>query len=184
MKFGIHIKHAYISYLYLSNFTDTEHLTLKIGDLQEVIVHLLEIPLLLGYLRSKRWLLGLVLNLSEYRSLANLVAKLAWIESLMKETGFPLLQSTVIWCDNINATSHAANPVFHACTKHIVLCALCKRQSFGQTTCSALEWRFDTCIQRLSVYLFLYGLLNPKFNYPYLNIFLVFFLKKYWNLDR
>ncbi|XP_062114395.1 secreted RxLR effector protein 161-like [Humulus lupulus] len=57
----------------------------------------------------------------EYRALAHVAAKIAWIESLLKELNFPLPSKSVTWCDNINAAALASNPMHHARTKHIEL---------------------------------------------------------------
>ena len=56
---------------------------------------------------------------SEYRALANCAAEVTWLQSLLKELCFQSSLAPVIWCDNIGAGCLAANPVFHARTKHI-----------------------------------------------------------------
>lgn len=56
---------------------------------------------------------------SEYRSLAQVACELSWIESLLKEISCEAHGQTVTWCDNLSASALAANPVFHARTKHI-----------------------------------------------------------------
>uniref|UniRef100_A0A803Q5W1 Uncharacterized protein n=1 Tax=Cannabis sativa TaxID=3483 RepID=A0A803Q5W1_CANSA len=56
---------------------------------------------------------------SEFRALENAAAELMWIQSLLQELHVPVLHSTVIWVDNQSATALAANPVFHARSKHI-----------------------------------------------------------------
>jgi hypothetical protein len=55
----------------------------------------------------------------EYRSLANATAELQWLQSLLKELGIFLPHPPTLWCDNLGATYLTANPMFHACTKHI-----------------------------------------------------------------
>ena len=55
---------------------------------------------------------------AEYRSLATATSEIIWIQSLLKELGFPPSTPT-LWCDNLGATYLTANPVFHARTKHI-----------------------------------------------------------------
>lgn len=37
----------------------------------------------------------------------------------MTEIGYPSPGRSILWCDNITAVALAANPMFHACTKHI-----------------------------------------------------------------
>ena len=56
---------------------------------------------------------------SEYRALALVVAELTWMYSLLRELGVELKFSSVIWCDNQGVVSLAANPLYHARTKHI-----------------------------------------------------------------
>ncbi|PHT91035.1 hypothetical protein T459_06148 [Capsicum annuum] len=58
---------------------------------------------------------------SEYKSLANATAEIAWVSSLLRELGFRSAISAIMWCDNIGAIYLSANPVFHARTKHIEL---------------------------------------------------------------
>ena len=45
--------------------------------------------------------------------------ELIWLQSLLKELGVKVKQTTVLRCDNMAATSLALNPVFHVRTKHI-----------------------------------------------------------------
>ncbi|XP_043710334.1 uncharacterized mitochondrial protein AtMg00810-like [Telopea speciosissima] len=56
---------------------------------------------------------------SEYKALADACAELTWLQSLFGELSLSTTQAPVLWCDNIRATYLSANPVFHACTKHI-----------------------------------------------------------------
>jgi hypothetical protein len=55
----------------------------------------------------------------EYRSLAIATTKLYWLRMLFHEIKIPLSTTPIIWCDNVSALSLAANPVYHARTKHI-----------------------------------------------------------------
>ncbi|XP_062103555.1 uncharacterized mitochondrial protein AtMg00810-like [Humulus lupulus] len=56
---------------------------------------------------------------SKYRALANVVAEIVWIQSLLKEFAFSLQRTPISWCDNMGASALAANPIYHARTKHI-----------------------------------------------------------------
>lgn len=56
---------------------------------------------------------------AEYRALANVAAKITWIQSLFKEIRVPCSSTLITWCDNMSANAVASNPVYHARTKHI-----------------------------------------------------------------
>jgi histone deacetylase 1/2 len=56
---------------------------------------------------------------AEYRSMALATAELYWIRMLFKELGIGISSTPTMWCDNISAIALAANPVFHARTKHV-----------------------------------------------------------------
>lgn len=56
---------------------------------------------------------------AEYKSLANATAEIIWVESLLNELGVKQHRISCLWCDNLGATYHSANPVFHGRTKHI-----------------------------------------------------------------
>ena len=56
---------------------------------------------------------------AEYKSLANAMAEIIWIETILKELGIKPKKTPCLWCDNMGATYLSANPVFHARTKHI-----------------------------------------------------------------
>ncbi|CAL2279421.1 unnamed protein product [Prunus armeniaca] len=56
---------------------------------------------------------------AEYRALATTVAELQWFRYLFRELGVPLRTPPCVFVDNISALHMAANPVFHARTRHI-----------------------------------------------------------------
>ncbi|KAJ0522439.1 putative RNA-directed DNA polymerase [Helianthus annuus] len=56
---------------------------------------------------------------SEYKALADAVAELTWLETLLRELRVPIRSSPNLWCDNLGATYLSANPIFHARTKHV-----------------------------------------------------------------
>ncbi|GJY31684.1 ribonuclease H-like domain-containing protein [Tanacetum coccineum] len=55
----------------------------------------------------------------EYKGVANVVAKIAWIHNLLGELHTPLLSATLVYCDNVKAIYMIANSVQHQQTKHI-----------------------------------------------------------------
>ncbi|XP_038991288.1 L-type lectin-domain containing receptor kinase S.6-like [Hibiscus syriacus] len=56
---------------------------------------------------------------AEYRSLANYVSELVWIEQLLGEVGISVTGKPVVWCDNTSTISMATNPTHHARIKHV-----------------------------------------------------------------
>lgn len=56
---------------------------------------------------------------AEYKSVANATAELLWIQYLLQDLGVQHPSPPKLWCDNIGAKYLAANPVFHARTKHV-----------------------------------------------------------------
>ncbi|KAL5563802.1 hypothetical protein UlMin_033549 [Ulmus minor] len=56
---------------------------------------------------------------SEYRGLAIAAAEIVWTLSLLKELCIPQTEVPILWFDNISSSYMAANPVFHARSKHI-----------------------------------------------------------------
>ena len=53
--------------------------------------------------------------------MAQLAAELSWLLELLREMHMKIPAAPIIWCDNISASALAANPVYHARTKHIEL---------------------------------------------------------------
>lgn len=58
---------------------------------------------------------------AEYRSLANTVVEIAWVQSLLSELIIPAKQAPSIFCDNLSTVLLSANLILHARTKHIEL---------------------------------------------------------------
>ncbi|KAJ3688843.1 hypothetical protein LUZ61_018007 [Rhynchospora tenuis] len=58
---------------------------------------------------------------AEYRSLAVTASEILWLTYLLSELKHKTQSQPTMWCDNLGATFLAANPVFHARTKHIEL---------------------------------------------------------------
>ncbi|XP_019170030.1 PREDICTED: uncharacterized protein LOC109165608 [Ipomoea nil] len=56
---------------------------------------------------------------AEYKGLVDVSAEVTWVVSLLWELGLHSGSPATLWCDNLGATYLAANPVFHARTKHV-----------------------------------------------------------------
>ncbi|RVW59875.1 Retrovirus-related Pol polyprotein from transposon RE1 [Vitis vinifera] len=56
---------------------------------------------------------------SEYRALASATSEMIWIQYVLQELCLSSSSPPLLWCDNKSAAHLAANPVFHARTKHI-----------------------------------------------------------------
>ena len=56
---------------------------------------------------------------AEYKALANATTEMIWVQKLLTELGVAHPPRALLWCDNIGAKYLAANPIFHARTKHI-----------------------------------------------------------------
>ena len=91
---------------------------LSIDVLQEPILFSLVVTLSLGALDSNRLLRDPALKLNTRQSPMQLPS-FFWIKSLLHELHLRLSTTPVLWCDNVGATYLAANPVFHARTKHV-----------------------------------------------------------------
>ena len=58
---------------------------------------------------------------AEYRSLAELVVKVTWIQSLLSELQCKTPRIPILCCDNLSTVLLSANPILHARTKLIEL---------------------------------------------------------------
>ncbi|KAI5356131.1 hypothetical protein L3X38_009026 [Prunus dulcis] len=84
---------------------------------------------------------------AEYRALATTTAELCWFGYLFRELGIPLCSPPCIFVDNISALHMAANPVFHARTRHVEIdYHFCSRVNFPRCSSDALcSLFFSTC---------------------------------------
>jgi hypothetical protein len=56
---------------------------------------------------------------AEYIALADDTAKVIWLQYFLIDLQVPSISAPTIWYDNLGATYLSANPIFHACTKHV-----------------------------------------------------------------
>ena len=76
-------------------------------------------PNLIQWSSKKQKVVALSSTEAEYRALAYTAIEIAWLQSLFTELGSQINGTPVIWCGNVSVGALAANPVFHARTKHI-----------------------------------------------------------------
>jgi hypothetical protein len=55
----------------------------------------------------------------EYKTLANAMIEIVWVQLVLKELDIKQSSTLVLWCDNIGAKYLSANPTFHARMKYI-----------------------------------------------------------------
>ncbi|GMI91113.1 cysteine-rich RLK (RECEPTOR-like protein kinase) 8 [Hibiscus trionum] len=58
---------------------------------------------------------------AEYRSVADTMSEILWVNTVLKYMGIHASSSPVVWCDNTSVVSILANPVFHSRSKHVEL---------------------------------------------------------------
>jgi len=58
-------------------------------------------------------------NEAEYKALADGTAEVIWLQYLSTDMQVPSISAPTILCDNLGATYLSANPIFHACIKHV-----------------------------------------------------------------
>jgi hypothetical protein len=56
---------------------------------------------------------------AEYKAMADAMAELMWIQSVLQELRIPCSRSARLWCDNMGAKYLASNLVFHGRMKHV-----------------------------------------------------------------
>jgi histone deacetylase 1/2 len=55
----------------------------------------------------------------EYKTLADRITEVIWLQNLLIDLQIPFTSAPTIWCDNLSATYLSTNPIFHAPTKHV-----------------------------------------------------------------
>ncbi|XP_062120374.1 uncharacterized mitochondrial protein AtMg00810-like [Humulus lupulus] len=119
MKYGIHI--APCDRLTLTGFSDADWACCP-DDRRSVAGYCVFLgDSLISWSSKKQTVVARSSTESEYRALAQLAAEITWLQELFKEMRFTLPAAPTIWCDNMSASALAANPVYHARTKHIEL---------------------------------------------------------------
>ncbi|KAG8501162.1 hypothetical protein CXB51_003279 [Gossypium anomalum] len=58
---------------------------------------------------------------AEYRSLAQVTAKMVWVKSLLSKLGIPVTHKALLWCNSSVAVAVANNLVMHSKFKHVEL---------------------------------------------------------------
>lgn len=74
---------------------------------------------LISWASQKQKVVSRASSKSEYNALADGVAELKWLCTLLTELGLFLKQPSIIQCDNLSAQAVASNLVHHTHSKHI-----------------------------------------------------------------
>jgi histone deacetylase 1/2 len=74
---------------------------------------------LISWKSSKQRTIARSSTKAEYKTLTNGTAEVIWLQYLLRDLQIHFASASTIWCDNLDATNLSANPIFHACTKHI-----------------------------------------------------------------
>jgi hypothetical protein len=56
---------------------------------------------------------------AKYKAMADAIAELMWIQSVLQELRIPHPPSARLQCDNMRAKYLASNPIFHSRMKHV-----------------------------------------------------------------
>ena len=64
-------------------------------------------------------IIALTSSKSEYKSIANTITELLWIQHLLSKFRISSFTLALLWYDSVGAIYMPSNLVFHACTKHI-----------------------------------------------------------------
>lgn len=64
--------------------------------------------------------------------LANAIAEISWLKSLLSELGIFIYKAPVLHCDNLSTVLLSENPILHSRTKHIELDIYFVREKFQQ----------------------------------------------------
>ncbi|KAL4333758.1 hypothetical protein GQ457_07G006640 [Hibiscus cannabinus] len=56
---------------------------------------------------------------TEYRSVADAVSEVMWVNTVLSDMGVNVSTPPVVWCDNTSAVAMSANSVFHSRPKHV-----------------------------------------------------------------
>lgn len=85
-------------------------------------------PNLISWSSKKQRVVSRSTTEAEYQSLANTVSELIWLKALLSELKFSPRIVPTIYCDNSSGVQMAANPVYHARSRHIELDLLYVRE--------------------------------------------------------
>lgn len=84
---------------------------------------------------------------AEYRSVADAIYELIWVQLVLQELGIPTTPPLQLWCDNRATTYLIVNPIFHTKMKHIAIHYHFDREFVDQ---KLLEMKFISMKEQLA----------------------------------
>lgn len=70
---------------------------------------------------------------AEYSSITATVAKIIWLQGLLKKNGIEFKIPVEVYSDSKAAMQIAANPIYHERTKHIEIECFYKRENYSRS---------------------------------------------------
>ncbi|CAH1451689.1 unnamed protein product [Lactuca virosa] len=98
---------------------------------------------------------------AEFRVVSSPTTEVQWLASLISELGFKSNTTPTIYCDNLDATSYSANPIFHSRMKHLALDFHFVRERVQQGTLRVIHIAGDDQLEDALTK----PLLRPRFHY-------------------
>jgi histone deacetylase 1/2 len=114
---GLHITRS--SSFALHGFTDADWAS-SVEDRKSTSGYLVFFgQTLISWKSGKQRIVALSSTKAEYKALVDGTTEVIWLQYLLTDLQIPSASAPIIWYDNLGATYLSANPVFHACTKHV-----------------------------------------------------------------
>lgn len=115
----LHLQRCFTSHFDLLSFCDANWAS-DVDDHHSTSLYCLFLsPNLVSWHSQKQHTISKSFTKAEYQSVTTLVAKISWLQSLLKELHISSSTTPIIWSDNLSTVYLLANPILHARTKHV-----------------------------------------------------------------